>query len=87
MQSAVLYTPGIEFEQILAEYRRYNAIIGEVATNENVLLIGGEARIPGSPMHFIDSVHFTDAGNRRQASRVSEILLASPDLSARVTRR
>lgn len=87
MQSAVLYMPGIDFEQLLAAYRRYNTIIGEVATSENALLVGGEDRIPGNPMHFTDSVHFTDAGNWEQASRVSEILLESPDLSARVTRR
>lgn len=87
MQSAVLYMPGIDFEQLLAAYRKYNAIIGEVAANENVPLIGGEDRIPGNPTYFADSVHFTDAGNREQARRVAELLLSSPELRTRATRR
>ncbi len=86
MQSAMLYMPGFDSGQLLAAYRRYNAIIGEVAASERILLIGGEDRIPGNPMHFTDSVHFTDAGNRAQASRVSEALLSLPDLSARAAR-
>lgn len=87
MQSAVLYMPGFDFDQLLAAYRRYNAIIREVASGEDVLLIDGEDAIPGDPKHFADSVHFTDAGNTAQAARVTEALASSRHLSMQVERR
>lgn len=87
MQSALLYMPGFDFDQLLAAYRRYNVIIREVASSEAVLLVEGENEIPGDPKHFVDSVHFTDAGNSAQAARVAEALASSWRLSTQVERR
>lgn len=84
MQSAVLYMPGFDFDQLLASYARYNAIIREVASSEHVLLVDHDDRIPGNPKYFADSVHFTDAGNRIQADRVAEALALWPALRMRI---
>lgn len=83
MQSAILYMPGYSSDQLLAAYRRYNEIIREVASSEQILLVGGEDEIPGDPVHFNDTVHFTDAGSRVQARRVAEALAASQEVQSR----
>ncbi len=74
MQSAVLYMPGMSFDGLVEAFGRYNEIIRQVAQEENVMLIGDDDRIPGDPLHFVDSVHFTDAGSRAQAERVAGAL-------------
>jgi lysophospholipase L1-like esterase len=80
MASAVLYMPGVDFERLLGAYRRYNDIIREVAESEGAILIPGEEQIPGDPRHFVDSVHFSDAGSRAQALRVFQALRESAEV-------
>ncbi|MGB0723583.1 MAG: SGNH/GDSL hydrolase family protein [Gammaproteobacteria bacterium] len=76
--SALFYKPYMTPEQILAQKLRYNDIIREVARETGVTLVEGEFDIPADPVHFNDSVHFTDAGSTAQARRVSQALLEAP---------
>lgn len=78
--SSLLYMPAMTAEGLLAAFARYNQIIREVATAEGALLIGGEETIPGDPIHFADSVHFTDRGSQRMAERVLTPLAADSRL-------
>ena len=74
METALLYMPGYDFDALVRAFGRYNDIIREVSRQEGGLLIDDEDRIPGDPEHFVDSVHFSDAGSRIQGLRVSEAL-------------
>lgn len=76
--SAQFYMPSLAPETILEGYARYNGIITRVARDTGAVLIADEDRIPGDPVHFNDSVHFTDAGSRAMAQRVVDGLLADP---------
>ena len=78
--SALFYMPFVTPKTIIEVYRRYNQIIREVARDTGALLIEGEHDIPGDAAHFTDSVHFTDAGSKAMAERVSRALAASPAL-------
>jgi lysophospholipase L1-like esterase len=77
--SALVYMPNVGLDDLLFGYRRYNEINEKVARERGALLIAGENDIPGDPIHFVDTVHFTDAGSRRMADRVFDGLLASPE--------
>jgi lysophospholipase L1-like esterase len=83
MQSAVLYMPGVSFDGMVDAFGRYNEIIREVAQEKNVILVDGDDLIPGDPHHFVDSVHFTDAGSRAQAQRVGGALAQHPSIVKR----
>jgi len=80
--SALYYMPFMTPRGLIDAYERYNQVIREVARDTGVLLIEGEADIPGDPQHFADSVHFTDAGSRAMATRVSGALARSPEARA-----
>ncbi|HTP95847.1 MAG TPA: hypothetical protein VMK05_08330, partial [Burkholderiales bacterium] len=67
---------------LIGAFAAYNAIALQVARAEGVIAIGGENDIPGDPQHFTDSVHFSDAGSRSMAERVSKALLAAPAFRA-----
>jgi lysophospholipase L1-like esterase len=74
MVSARYYMPYLSADDLLAAFERYNQIVREVALKTGALLIEGENGIPGDPIHFVDSVHFTDAGSRAQAQRIATAL-------------
>jgi lysophospholipase L1-like esterase len=76
--SALVYMPSMSLDGLLLGYGRYNDIIREVARDRQALLIGGETGIPGDAAHFVDSVHFSDAGSRRMAQRVVDALASDP---------
>lgn len=80
--SALYYMPYMTPQSLMDAFERYNQIIAEVAKETGVILIGGEAVIPGDDEHFNDSVHFKDAGSRVMAQRVSGALLESSDFDA-----
>lgn len=65
---------------LLDAYARYNQVIREVAQETGALLIEGENDTPGDGQHFTDSVHFTDAGSRAMATRVSRALARNDDV-------
>jgi len=80
--SALYYMPFMTPRGLLGSYAQYNRIIREVARETGALLIEGENDIPGDAQHFTDSVHFTDAGSRAMAVRVSSALVQSAPVKA-----
>lgn len=86
IESALYYMPFMTARGLIGSYGRYNQIIEEVAAATGALLIGGERDIPGNPEHFTDSVHFTDAGSRRMADRVSKIFTSDARVASVVQR-
>lgn len=77
--SALYYMPFMTPRGLIAAYARYNQVIREVAQDTGALLIEGEFDTPGDARHFADSVHFTDAGSRAMATRVSRALARHAD--------
>jgi hypothetical protein len=69
--------PFVTPEFVIAACERYNEVTREVARDTGALLIEGEHDIPGDFQHFVDTVHFTDAGSRAMAQRVSAALSSS----------
>jgi hypothetical protein len=80
--SALYYMPFMTPRGLVDAYERYNQVIREVTRETGALLIDGETDIPGDPQHFTDSVHFTDAGSRAMATRISGALARSPEVRA-----
>jgi len=78
--SALVYMPFMSLEGLLFGYGRYNDVIRGVARDQQALLIGGENEIPGDATHFVDSVHFSDAGSRAMAQRVFTALSNDPKI-------
>lgn len=78
--SANVYMPFMSVDGLLAGYRRYNELISQAARAEGALLIDGEDRIPGDAKHFVDTVHFSDAGSLAMANRVVESLAKDPQI-------
>ncbi len=76
-ESAFFYMPFVTPRLLIDGYARYNQVAREVAAETGALLIGGENDIPGDPVHFLDTVHFTDAGAQAMAERVHRGLAAS----------
>lgn len=72
--SALYYMPFMSPAGLIRGYERYNEIIRDVARETGALLVADELAIPGDPVHFADSVHLTDAGNRAMAERVVRVL-------------
>jgi lysophospholipase L1-like esterase len=77
LSSALFYTPFVTPVTIIEGFERYNQIAREVAKETGAYLIEGEYDIPGDSAHFKDTVHFTDAGSRAMAERVSQSLISS----------
>ena len=84
--SALYYMPFMTPRGLIGAYERYNQVIREVASETGALLIDGETAIPGDALHFADSVHFTDAGSRAMATRVSSALGGSAEVRALLSR-
>jgi lysophospholipase L1-like esterase len=80
--SALYYMPFMTPRGLLDSYARYNQVIREVARETGALLVEEENDIPGDEQHFTDSVHFTDAGSRAMATRVSAVLARSAEVKA-----
>lgn len=85
--SALLYTPFMTHEGLVRGFARYNEIIRTVAKEHGALLVEGENEIAGSASHFIDSVHFNDAGSAAMAERVAKALKSSPRFADIVVER
>ncbi len=82
--SARVYMPFMSIDGLVAGYRRYNDIIRQAAAREGALLIEGEERIPGDAAHFVDSVHFSDAGSLAMAERVFAALASDRNVVERI---
>jgi lysophospholipase L1-like esterase len=64
---------------LVAAFDAYNAAIRDAAAATGAVLIEGEFDIPGDARHFVDSMHFTDAGSSAMARRVTERLAVAPE--------
>ena len=84
--SAFVYMPFVTPRLVIDSFERYNQIVREVARETGVLLIEGENDIPGDRIHFADTVHFTDAGSKAMAERVTRALTISADLQNLVSK-
>jgi lysophospholipase L1-like esterase len=69
-QSSLFFMPWLRPEDILAGYEALNDVVRDVAREQEVILVAGETSVPGDGVHFADSVHFLDPGERAQADRV-----------------
>jgi lysophospholipase L1-like esterase len=80
------YMPYMTLSDLLAGYAGYNRVIREVAKSRGALLVGDEDSIPADAQHYVDSVHFTDAGSRAMADRVARVLIAAPAMRSLVAK-
>ena len=87
LTSAIFYTPFVTPTAVIEGYERYNQIAREVARETGADLIEGEYDIPGDSAHFADTVHFTDAGSKAMAQRISRALVANPTLRTLVSEK
>ncbi len=62
---------------LLDAYDAYNAAIRDAAEASGVVLIDGDTEIPGDAVHFVDTMHFSDAGSEAMARRVVRTLAAA----------
>jgi lysophospholipase L1-like esterase len=73
--TALYYMPYMSVDGLLRGYAAYNRVIREVAGASGATVIEAEGRIPPDAAHYVDSVHFTDAGSRAMAEIVASGLL------------
>ena len=85
--SAFIYMPFVTPTLVIDAYARYNEIVRDVARETGALLIEGEDQIPGDPLHFTDTVHFTDLGSQAMAKRVAFALASSEEVRRLVADR
>lgn len=78
--TSLYYMPYMTVDGLVDGFEEYNRVIRTVAAKTGALLIEGANRIPPDAEHYTDSVHFTDAGSRVMAARVSLALQQSPAL-------
>lgn len=86
MITTAYYMPYLGIDGALRGFEAYNQRMREVAAETGAVLIDEVEAIPGDAAHYTDSVHFTDQGGAKMAERVSRAVLASPALTAVLTR-
>jgi hypothetical protein len=69
------YMPYRTPDDIVRDYAAVNEAMRRVATREGTGLIEAATAIPGDHQHFVDSVHFTDAGSQMMADIVASGLI------------
>lgn len=87
VSSNLYYMPFLTADGILSGYETYNVVIREIAQREGIELIGDEDAIPGDAEHYVDSVHFSDAGSTAMAHRVAGAMARSEAFRSLVERR
>ncbi|NNF61550.1 MAG: hypothetical protein HKN06_09520 [Gammaproteobacteria bacterium] len=85
--TGLYYMPYMTITGLLQGFATYNETIRTVAQRLDLHLVDGENDIPGDPVHFADSVHFTDAGSKVMARRVAESLIGAPGFNELVTKK
>jgi lysophospholipase L1-like esterase len=80
--TALFFMPYMSIDGLLQARDEFNRVIREVGRRRGVVVIGGEEDIPGDRLHYVDTAHFTKEGSRRMAERVSQALLADPQVRA-----
>lgn len=85
--TSLYYMPYMTLQGLLRGFEAYNEAVRRAASRLDALLVDGVDEIGGDGEHFVDSVHFTDLGNRRMADRVLSRLLESPRFRSLVESR
>jgi lysophospholipase L1-like esterase len=80
--TSLYYMPYMTIADLITAFAHYNQVIREVAQSRQTLLVGDEDMIPADAHHYVDSVHFTDAGSASMAKRVVRALISSPSVQA-----
>jgi lysophospholipase L1-like esterase len=70
------YMPYRTPDDIIRDYAAVNEAMRRVARREGAGLIEAATAIPGDKQHFVDSVHFSDAGSQMMADIVASGLAA-----------
>jgi lysophospholipase L1-like esterase len=76
--TALYSMPFMSIPGLLRAGQRYNEVIADVARAFDAILIQGDEQIPGTPAYYVDAWHFSPAGSRLMAERVSRVLLGAP---------
>jgi lysophospholipase L1-like esterase len=83
--TSLYYMPYLTVGDIITGFQHYNQVIRDIAQTRGTLLVGDEDSIPGDAQHYVDSVHFNDAGSMLMAQRVAQALVAAPAFQSLVT--
>jgi lysophospholipase L1-like esterase len=75
--SSLFFMPYMTPDTLLEGFGRYNDAIRRAAARTGALLVEKAGMIPGDSIHFVDAVHFSDAGSRIMAERVGKRILES----------
>jgi lysophospholipase L1-like esterase len=85
--TSLYYMPYMTPDDLITAFDQYNEVIRNVSRTRGTVLVGDEDSIPGDAKHYVDSVHFSDAGSGEMADRVAQALIASPAVQALVARK
>ncbi|MGF1529037.1 MAG: SGNH/GDSL hydrolase family protein [Candidatus Competibacterales bacterium] len=81
MRTTVRYNPQLSSTVALQMSDLYNQIIVNTTRRQDALLIDGHDYIPPQRQYYVDSTHLTTKGAKAMAERVSQQLLASPQVA------
>lgn len=73
-KSAQFKLTGINYLDFITTYSRMNDIIREIASENNVLLIDLEKKIPKDTLHIYDMVHLNDTGSILASKTIADVL-------------
>src|SRR5262249_47991700 len=62
--TSLYYMPYMTPDDLNTGYVQYNKVIRDVSRTRGTVLVGDEDSIPGDAEHYVDWVHFSDAGSR-----------------------
>lgn len=75
--TSLYYMPYMTPDLLLDAFDAYNSTIRNVAKDEEVIFIDAASAIGSDSAHFIDSIHFTDAGAAAMAKVISDGLASA----------
>lgn len=76
-QTALFFNPQLSIRGLADAYKRYNATIRRVATEDRLLLADLDGTLSTVPDNFIDSVHLSAKGHKQAADLIAETLKRS----------
>jgi lysophospholipase L1-like esterase len=85
--TSLYYMPYMTLDDLIVAFDRYNQVIRDVARTDGTVLVGDEDSIPGDNQHYVDSVHFSDAGSILMGDRVAKVLVGSPAIQSLVAKK
>ncbi|MEM7224035.1 MAG: SGNH/GDSL hydrolase family protein [Pseudomonadota bacterium] len=77
----LFYMPYMSISKLIEIREAYNKVIERVANETGAILIDDADSIPGDRKHYVDTMHFSEAGSEKMAGRVSSQLLQSNQMT------